>query len=219
MLKAVRGKLPWSLREVWHIPASDKHRLDRSFRDGPNDVDSALEMLLPHLTDSRIAIQAGGCIGIWPIRLAQFFDIVYTFEPDPVNFDCMLYNLRGHEGVIPRHAALVGPGTKNVTVHELEPGNAGANYVTEGGPISGVRIDDLKLSCIDLIYLDIEGYEYEALSGASDTIMRCRPVIGVEDKGLGERYGTGDAVKRICDEFGYRVVGKPFSLDVILAPC
>lgn len=85
------------------------------------------------------------------------------------------------------------------------------------GGLPTLCIDDLSLRECDLIYLDIEGYEFRALRGALATIERCHPVIVVEDKGLSERYGSarGDIEKWLGAEFGYRVAARPHK-DVVL---
>lgn len=50
----------------------------------------------------------------------------------------------------------------------------------KGVPVQQVAIDALELSRVDLIKLDIEGMEMEALAGAKRTIERCRPIVLVE---------------------------------------
>lgn len=209
------GRLPWSSRSKWAFPADDT-RLMKSFIEGPGDLDTALPMLLPHLAGRRTCIQAGGCIGIWPLRLAQFFERVLTFEPQADNFACLLHNTAGLENVSAMHAAL-GNGRKPVHMEraEIERGNSGAYYTAPGGDIPVQVIDDLNLREVDLIYLDVEGGEAPALRGATDTIRRCRPVIGVEDKNL---HSGQRAVDLLVEQFGYSILGRPFSLDVILLP-
>ncbi len=49
-----------------------------------------------------------------------------------------------------------------------------------------MRIDDLELAELDFIKLDVEGYEYQALKGAEQTLKRCRPMVMFEDKGKGD---------------------------------
>jgi hypothetical protein len=58
-----------------------------------------------------------------------------------------------------------------------------------------ITIDSLGLDDIDLMQLDLEGFEYDALVGARETIERCKPVIIVES--------TSDNVDTFLAEFGY----------------
>jgi FkbM family methyltransferase len=50
----------------------------------------------------------------------------------------------------------------------------------KGVPVQKIAIDTLELQRVDLIKLDIEGMEMEALSGAMKTMVRCQPIVLVE---------------------------------------
>jgi len=55
------------------------------------------------------------------------------------------------------------------------------NYAEEATvPVQKLALDTLQLPRVDLIKIDIEGMELEALEGASETIARCRPILLVE---------------------------------------
>jgi len=47
-------------------------------------------------------------------------------------------------------------------------------------PVQQLALDDMKLPRVDLIKLDIEGMEMEALEGARQTIERCQPILLIE---------------------------------------
>ena len=216
--KVVTGGLPWSDKKVWTFPADDT-RTGRSFRDGPGDLDTAIPMLLPHLSGRRTCIQAGACLGIWPLRLAQFFNRVITFEPEPTNHLCAVRNTSHLSNVEVHHAAL-GDDSSLVVQMRLdaaEAGNSGAHYAVNGGNIPVMVIDEMGLTDVDLIYLDIEGSESLALQGAIETIMKCRPVVGIEVKQLHKKRHHADPVELI-KSMGYCSIGRPFSLDEIFAP-
>ena len=218
--KTVQGKLPWHDRQEWLFPATDT-RLDKSFTHGPNDVDDAMLRIEVLCAKRRTCIQAGGALGIWPIRLAQFFDRVVTLEPHPVNYGCLLHNTDGIKAILAINAALgKEPGQVKMMLHVDEKGNSGAYYVKRGGDIQRITIDSLGLSDVDLIYLDIEGAETDALLGATDTIAKYRPVIGLEDKKnqFWRRYHYNRSpVEMLVKDFGYKEIAR-YHLDVILAP-
>lgn len=176
-----------------------------------------LEAVYQHCVGFEVAVQAGGCIGIYPAAMARRFAAVYTFEPDPMNFRCLCANVP-QEHVYKFNAALGD--AHGLVGLDRRPGNVGAHQVDGAGSIPTMLIDDLALPVCDLIYLDIEGYEYRALRGAHQTIDRCRPVIVIEDKGCSDRYGIakGETPDWLADVFSYRVV-ENINRDVVLVPC
>jgi FkbM family methyltransferase len=147
------------------------------------------------LTRKRsVAVQAGGNLGLFPKRLAEEFKIVYTFEPDEKLFACLEHNAP-EPNIIPIMAAL---GCEHGTVgtacgrrdNSGRPVHEGLTYVTPEGSVPQMLVDDLELSACDLIYLDIEGYEFKALRGAEKTIERYKPTIAVELNGNIAHYGS-----------------------------
>lgn len=163
----------------------------------------------------RTAIQAGGNVGIFPKRLNRFFGRVYTFEPDPENYACLQLNLA--ETNVTSVQAALGAATGSVGM-ELSADNVGSHRVAGAGSIPMTTIDAYDILDCDLIWLDVEGYELEALKGAVKTIEQCRPVIVVEDFGLSRKYGipAGAAVDWLVER-GYRNAGR-LDLDVVMVP-
>lgn len=183
----------------FHFPAYDRVAHHYVFRQLKN-----FEASLALCQARRVAVQAGGNVGIWPKWLAARFEQVYTFEPDPMNFRCLELNCP--EANLVRLNAAVGAaagGVKTMLGGWKNKLNCGGNYVLPGGSTPVIRIDDLELDCVDLIELDVEGYEYFAVQGAIETITRCRPIVQIEDKGHGRRYGLERrAARSLLEELG-----------------
>lgn len=176
--------------------------------------------------ERKVAIQAGGAIGVWPLRLrALGFEKVLTFEPDSDNYQCLIANTHDDPSIYCWNMAL---GEHFAFAHiEHSPdrkSNAGAGFVSldVDGPIIVQAIDDMRqIEHLDLLCLDVEGFELFALRGAHDTIMRFRPVIMAEAKVLPQmaRYGVGkeDALQYLKDVCGYRQVDRR-GRDSIMVP-
>lgn len=169
---------------------------------------TGLDVALTHCKSLRTAVQAGGNCGAWPKKMSKIFDTVYTFEPHCTNFRYLVENVP-EENVVKMQAAL---GCEGDLVHmnlaDDQTGNMGAFHVKPGGIIPTISIDDLGLKDVDLIYLDIEGSEYFALLGATRTILKYRPVIGLEMNGLATRYGhEEDDILKWLNGIGYKMVG------------
>lgn len=55
------------------------------------------------------------------------------------------------------------------------------SYAAESGvPVQKIAIDALELPRVDLIKLDVEGMEMDALAGAKQTVERSKPIVLVE---------------------------------------
>jgi len=93
----------------------------------------------------------------------------------------------------------------------------GSHKVTSGLTVLMTSVDALNLTDLDLLQLDIEGYEWHALMGARETIARCRPVIQVElREALLNRYGHPEAdVRGVLTELGYKEVSRQQGSDVV----
>lgn len=174
-----------------------------------------LEGAYVHCRAFRVVVQAGGNCGVWPRALGQRFDRVYTFEPCPVNFRCLAANA-SEENIYKFNAAL-GRRPELVGLAR-DPRNIGAHYVDrKTGEIPTMRVDDLALDACDLILLDVEGFEFNAICGAWETIKRHRPVIVVEDRGFSERYGVAQGHIEKSLSSMYRVIDRPH-YDIVLVP-
>jgi FkbM family methyltransferase len=137
-----------------------------------------IEKVKPYLKNNKVAIQAGGNCGMQVVKFAEFFETVYTFEPDPVNFHCLVNNLP-FTNVIKMQCCL-GSDHRMVSMNTLEDAIGGFYVNEDHGNVPTIRIDDLDLKNCDFIQLDVEGYQLFALRGAEETIKRFQPVISVE---------------------------------------
>lgn len=182
-----------------------------------------LDAALAHVIGRRCVVQAGGNLGIFPKRLAEEFTSVISFEPDPALFSAMKHNAP-EPNIVAINAAI---GNSRVPIslsarRRDSSGRAtheGLTHVAGPGTIKQMLIDDLTLTTCDLIYLDIEGYELNALMGATKTIERCRPVIAVEINRNILHYGTsGAALRSWIEARGYKRV-MCMNSDEVFVPC
>lgn len=159
----------------------------------------AIDAALPYLAGRHLCVQAGGHAGFWPKRLAEIFEAVYTFEPEPLLFECLRRNCTA-PNVAPFR---LGLGSQPGQVAFKSHVSAGSWRVDPAGEhrITLATVDGLALDRLDALFLDIEGYEVEALRGAQQTIERDRPLILCE---LLPR--SADDIERWLKKHGYRQV-------------
>jgi FkbM family methyltransferase len=141
---------------------------------------------------------------------------VYSWEPSPSNVKMLL-------------ASQLANGFRNIEIVQAAAGSRSGllNYfpnfsngmVTEIGQVQpeqafaaetvmALRIDDVlpRDAKIDFVKIDVEGFEYEALNGALETLRRCRPLIVSEfcPKSLLSSSGiSGEDFLRFVVQLGY----------------
>jgi len=86
-------------------------------------------------------------------------------------------------------------------------GNYGARFIVPNwnGP-KAIRLDDLPFRRLDLLKIDVEGYEPFVLDGAKATITRLRPTIHIEVNWRGymrHNFKESDLLGRL-DALGYK---------------
>ncbi len=156
-----------------------------------------------------VAIQAGGACGMYPRLLANFFGHVYTFEPEPVNFHCLVNNCRLH--TITKINGALGQSPTFVSVEHGGFQNAGVHRVKKESDsfIPVFTIDQFEFKQCDLIQLDVEQYEEYVILGALNTIEKFKPVIVLET--------YTPKVEGILLNFGYSLKGRFGHVDRLYA--
>ena len=196
-------------RSGWAVPEKDRHCFAAALSEAP-DLGASLDLC----KEFRTAIQAGGNIGIYPAALAQRFTRVYTVEPDAANFAALQINTSNQQKIIARRAAF-GKERGRAAIDQIQPDNIGAHQIQQGDEFEVITIDSLGVTDCDLLQLDVEGSEHEALLGAIATIEASWPVITLELKTLGERYGYTDAdTINLLAGMGYEIADR-VNRDVI----
>ena len=195
----VEGIGPWMWREA-----------DRWGWEHPRREFSMLRgAILAHTKQHRVIIQAGGCLGMYPRLWSDSFETVYTFEPDPVNFYCLVANCPS-ERIIKMQMALSD--TCRFGMLRVGPDfNAGHGHMAdEPGTIPMLRLDAMKFPAVDAIQLDCERHETKVIAGAIKTLIAHKPVVAIEKP---------DARARdLLSEIGYVEVARVGAMpDVVFA--
>lgn len=146
-----------------------------------------------------IVVQAGGNCGLYPRLFAQHFKTVYTFEPDPLNFHCLVNNCQ-LDNVVKINGAL-GKDNSLVRMKRSSMSNVGMHQVVTDGEclVPQFTIDQLNLPACDLIQLDVESYESAVLLGAIKTIEKYKPTISCE-------CGSAGGVVELLAPLGYNAI-------------
>ncbi len=226
-------RLKWRLREILNFRHKVKTKCGEeiwfyeSYRQNKVIFDYILagnlyeEDLLEYIRSLNIKsgwfVDIGGFIGTHSLYFAKCCKAakVIAFEPQAWAFRQLSKNIKlnAATNIEPRNMALGSVnGTSGIQVRDEK--NLGASKISVGaGQIPLKRLDDLNLPKCDLLKIDVEGFEYDVLLGARETLKKFHPHIFVElwDKEVCERDGldyTFDKVKQYLEELGYKIERK-----------
>ena len=162
----------------FNLPAEDEH-FAKFFPIYQRQTYWAAMQLTPN---TRTAIDIGAHCGFWTMRLQMDFLRVYAFEPDPKNFKCLNENVWNNVWTF---RAALGADQGWVDLHNPKPSNTGAWEVVEGDMVIQMRLDDIPVKKLDLVKIDVQGYEEKVLLGASRTLRTWKPTIIMEENAAG----------------------------------
>jgi FkbM family methyltransferase len=183
-------------------------------RKPPPDADRPLYLrALAYARSGAAAIDGGANVGNWSRWMAEHFDAVHAFEPNP---RCWPAFEDMPPGVV-LHRAALGEAAGEAWLYQPPKRRATtAGYVgsaehappverPRAEPVAVATVDGLGLTRCGLLKLDIEGGELYALRGSRQTLARCRPVVVVEVSALSHKhYGVPEAdVRRLLSDARY----------------
>jgi len=172
--------------------------------------DEQPKLIAGYAKNKKTCIQAGGNVGYYTKIYAGIFDTVYTFEPNPLNFFCLVKNVQD-SNVIKMQSCL-GNTHQLVDIalpasHVKKGINIGTYYISGKGKIPTMLIDDLNLDSCDLIHLDIEGFEVNAINGGLLTIKKFKPIICLEINSALQNFNySANTVFDLMKSLNYKLV-------------
>lgn len=216
------------------VDAADGHQLLDTAAFDPVEVELALRVLEARRVnhgDGVVGVDGGANIGVhaieWAIAMTGWGSVIAIEAQERI-----YYALAGNIAInncfnaIAMHAAISSePGIMQIpTPDYLVPANFGnlelrprADTEFIGQPIDysaektvaiqKISIDAMALPRLDLIKLDLQGMEFEALEGAQQTLARCQPIILVESRKAGR-----ERLRAFLDARGYKVVQAGYNL-------
>lgn len=174
-----------------------------------------LDILCSFIPIGGTVVDCGAYIGdhtIAYLRAVGNRGKVYAFEPNPVAFECLKLNCPSSININ------AGLGERNEEFsYNLENGNYGASFLSKDDDLKKLKVQVLsldeiverdKLTSLDFIKIDAEGFEPFIIKGASETIRRFRPVMCVEvvDGHLRRNGYTRNDLMQMIFDFGYTLV-------------
>jgi FkbM family methyltransferase len=157
---------------------------------------------------TRVCLDIGANVGLWSCDLVKSFQTVIAFEPVAEFRECFKKNVLSSNYVL--EAVALGRTESFIEMNIVE-GNTGHSHINPTslgtGTIPLKTLDSYNYANVDMIKIDVEGFEEEILVGAMNTILKNKPIIVVEQ----QKHEYKDAMIdkpsiKILESWGYRVV-------------
>ncbi len=178
--------------DVW-LPAGERHFrevLEAIAHEGRSAIYPSLAAAMLFVEKRRRAIDIGAHVGLWSRWLVDFFEKVDAFEPIKEHAELFERNVVGNRWRL--HNVALGSEARSVGM-KLYSGDTGRSHVCGTGQTQMVRLDAFGFEDVDLIKIDVEGYELQVLRGAERTLLECKPIIIIEQRGCEVlNFGEGD---------------------------
>ncbi len=147
----------------------------------------------------KTVVDIGAWCGTWTKAIEPYAKQVIAFEPDTTHFECLERNCTIN--CTPRKQA-VGDSEKFVSLSD--DNFTQAKRVENKGHIKMVALDNLDLKDVNLIKIDVEGYEMQVLKGA-EKLIQTVDYIMIELNNNTKKYGSSNAeVERYLLTAGFR---------------
>jgi len=169
----------------------------------------------------RTAVDVGGHIGLWSMHLVDLFRRVEAFEPLPEHWRLFEINMN-HNPRVKLHPIGLGSKRGELTL-VVDPANTGNTHAVGSDVgmeeavafqerqrlgiidnddestkvhtevVKVATLDSFNFNDIDLIKIDVEGTELQVVQGARRTLLRCRPMVIVEQKNNDVKFHGGES--------------------------
>lgn len=166
----------------WYVPDDDK-KITRVLENDPNKNNPSYEgkyreQILEHLPNKRTFIDVGANIGIWSFPMIGKFKKIVGYEPSKQNIECLRANV-GESIEIRTKAVANFQG--EAAFHQAGKNCGDGKLCRPGIPsmysVPVVKLDDENHENVDLIKIDVQGWELEVLQGALGIISTQRPWV------------------------------------------
>ncbi len=194
----------------------------------------SINQLEQFVTPGSTVIDVGANVGFFSRRFARWVregGRVLAIEPAPDNYRALERAMaRGNTATrveVIQAVATESPGTRYLELNPYHPGDH--KIGDEGLEVAAVTVDGLmaERNCppVSLIKLDVQGAEYQVLSGSRETIQRFHPVLfmEVDDEALRRLGSSAEEVLTLTTDQGYSIhmlekrgVSEPLTLEEAL---
>ena len=186
------------------VPANDVHIND--WKAGqPFTQNKCLQKFLDYCENKNKKfnhiLDIGAWVGTWSVAMNKYCGRVVAFEPDPLHYECLIKNVPED---VETHQLAVGQQQKMISLSK--DNFTQSKRVIGEGTIPMITVDSLKMDDVDVIKIDVEGYEMEVLKGALETLKTTKYLM-IELNNNTKKYGSNNIdVENYLKELGFKVL-------------
>ncbi|MDX1922040.1 MAG: FkbM family methyltransferase [Alphaproteobacteria bacterium] len=162
------------------------------------------------------ALDIGAHVGLWARPLSTVFKKVICFEPRKENVECLRKNLADRNAIIYpfglsdtiTQKSFYMPGD----VHNSGAGSFGTfeNRSATSTTADLKTLDSIKISEINFIKMDVQGWELNVVRGGVETLRRMQPVI------LCENEPVQEGLVELLAQLGYEKILRVVKEDIFV---
>ena len=191
------------VNDFW-VPSNDVH-IEQWKSGSPFTQNKCLNKFIKYCESQtkkmKTVIDVGAWCGTWAKAIEPFAKKVIAFEPDQTHFECLQRNCTVN--CTPRMEA-VGAQLQEVSL--TEDNFTQAKRVDEKGNIRMITLDHMAYEDVDMIKIDVEGYEMEVLKGATKTLESVKYLM-IELNNNTKKYGSNNIeVEKYIVSLGFKVL-------------
>ena len=191
------------VNDFW-VPSNDVH-IEQWKSGAPFTQNKCLNKFIKYCESQtkkmKTVIDVGAWCGTWAKAIEPFAKKVIAFEPDKTHFECLQRNCTIN--CTPRMEA-VGAQLQEVSL--TEDNFTQAKRVNEKGNIRMITLDHMAYEDVDMIKIDVEGYELEVLKGATKTLKSVKYLM-IELNNNTKKYGSNNVeVEKHISSLGFKVL-------------
>ena len=187
---------------IFELPDWKDDLIIKSLRKYGEWAEEEINIITQFITRGSVIIDAGAFIGSHSRAFSHFIGpegVVHAFEPQNSVFLYLEKNARQSDiKNIFCHNFALGSSNNSALIGNISYNNRGAtriipeNYCLEDfnnpNSIDIKRLDDLDIGRIDFIKADVEGMEFDVVSGAESKIEKYRPIVFIEVNSINNSY-------------------------------
>ena len=197
------------INELW-LPSEDAQIEQWREKGVPHMQDKCLQSFLKYCESQnkkfKRVLDIGAWCGTWSLAMQKYAENISCYEPDKTHFICLQKNLAPFNNVsLYNHA--IGNEEGFVKLTE-ETATQNTRVIQEKGDIKICTLDSLNLNNVDLIKIDVEGYEMEVLKGAIETIKNVQFIM-IELNNNAKRYDSSNReIEKFLPTLGFEILIK-----------